>query len=357
VDEQAKLAVILGAGASHDVCCSDETEVTIVGKLQPPTIETLFRGAFDETLKGYPDAQALLATVRNLIQGKKNKLTFEDALRRQLESDDEDVVRMVRDVPLALHEYFWNVSEGYTSDPINYSDLVIRTAKNGITTAFITVNYDTLLEKALINVTGVEFGEEEKYVQPRKNFMLAKLHGSVGWGYPWMPRGERADKRKWLSQVPSFDSSRLRVGLNGDLTYRDSFCYPALALPVPGKCPFICPQLHVSAIQGFLASCQNYLFIGFSANDTDVLKLLVDCVILVPRIVGIVAGKADRADVEDRLARGVPIFGGADVYPPLEDDNDGFTWFLRNRLDEFVDIVKGKRVRMGSPQLRRQPPH
>ena len=361
MDELPKLAVILGAGASHDVCCFDQDKVTIDRELRPPTIKTLFKGAFDETLRSYPDAQALLATVRNVIQGRDPELTFENALRRLLASENEDVVRMVRDVPFALHDYFWRISAGYTSDPINYSDLVIRTARNGIETAFITVNYDTLLEKALTNVTEVEFDEEEKYVRLQKNFMLAKLHGSVGWGYSWISISKRGDKRRLLSQLPEFDISCLHVGLhvdpNGDLTYRDSFCYPALALPVPGKGDFICPKLHLAALRGFLGDCRYYLFIGFSANDTDVLKLLNDCVKHVPLLVGIVVEKRDRGDVQDRLARGVPVFSGADVFPPLEDDNDGFTWFLRNHLDDFVDIVKGKRLTVGGPQLRRQPPH
>ena len=359
MDEKVKLAVILGAGASHDVCCGDETEVKTVLKLQPPMIETLFKGAFDEVLRHHPDAQSLLATVRNLMQGKRSKLTFEDALRRQLESDDEDVLRRVRDVPFALHDYFWRVSEEYTSDPINYSDLVNRTAKNGIDTAFVTVNYDTLLEKALTNVTGVEFGEEEKYVRPQKNFMLAKLHGSVGWGYSWIAESKRGDKRKWLSRLPSFEFASIRMGLNDNLSDRDSFHYPALALPVPGKGPFTCPKAHILAIQDFLTDCRYYLFIGFSANDTDVLKLLNDCVKHAPRLVGIVVEKRDRGDVQDRLARDVPVFSGADVFPPLEDDNDGFTWFLRNHLDDFVDIVKGKpsTIVIDGPKLRRQPPH
>ena len=358
MDEKVKLAVILGAGASHDVCCGDETEVKTVPKLQPPMIETLFKGAFDEVLRHHPDAQSLLATVRNLMQGKRSKLTFEDALRRQLESDDEDVLRRVRDVPFALHDYFWRVSEEYTSDPINYSDLVNRTAKNGIDTAFVTVNYDTLLEKALSNVTGVEFGEEEKYVQPRKNFTLAKLHGSVGWGYPWTDVAGKANRRQQLSRLPEFDVSCLHVGLDDNLTYRDLFCYPALALPVPGKGEFICPKTHLSALRDFLSDCQNYLFIGFSANDTDVLKLLRECV-RNARLVGLVVAKKDRPGVEDRLALGARIFSAADVFPQPEDDNDGFTWFLRNRLDEFVDIVKGKpsTIVIGGPKLRRKPPH
>lgn len=359
MDELPKLAVILGAGASHDVCCFDQDKVTIDRELRPPTIKTLFKGAFDETLRSYPDAQALLATVRNVIQGRDPELTFENALRRQLESDNEDVVRMVRDVPFALHDYFWRISDGYTSDPINYSDLVIRTARNGIDTAFITVNYDTLLEKALTNVTGVEFGEEEQYVRPQKNFMLAKLHGSVGWGYSWIAESKRGDKRKWLSRLPSFEFASIRMGLNDNLSYRDSFHYPALALPVPGKGPFTCPKAHILAIQDFLTDCRYHLFIGFSANDTDVLKLLNDCVKHAPRLVGIVVEKRDRGDVQDRLARGVPVFSGADVFPPLEDDNDGFTWFLRNHLGEFVDIVKGKpsTIVIGGPKLRRKPPH
>ena len=356
MDERPKLAVILGAGASHDVCCRDETKVKTVPELQPPMIETLFKGAFDEVLRHHPDAQSLLATVRNLMQGQGSKLTFEDALRRQLESDDEDVLRRVRDVPFALHDYFWRVSEEYTSDPINYSDLVNRTAKNGIDTAFVTVNYDTLLEKALSDVTGVEFGEEEEYVQWRKNFMLAKLHGSVGWGYPWTHEAGKANRRRQLSRLPEFDISCLHVGLDVSLTYRDSFCYPALALPVPGKGPFICPKLHLAAIEDFLSDCDNYLFIGFSANDTDVLKFL-DEHVRHARIVGVIVEKKHRLDVEDRLAQGVRVFSGTDAFPSFEDDNAGFTWFLRNRLDVFVGIVKGKRAMIGGAQMRRQPRH
>jgi hypothetical protein len=47
-----------------------------------------------------------------------------------------------------------------------------------------------------------------------------------------------------------------------------------MAIPVTGKVGFVCPASHVQYARHFLPDCENFLVIGFSALDSDVVSEL-----------------------------------------------------------------------------------
>jgi len=370
-----KLAVILGAGASHDVCPYKGPIKDL--RWKPPIVKTMFDGsALDEVLARHPEAAALMSSVRTDVRAG---LTFEQSLRAHLSNPNPYVQRQMAFVPIALHEFFYLVSTNFTNEAVNYSHLVNRTIGQGIHTAYITVNYDTLLDTSLSKVTGVAFDSVESYVSST-DWILVKLHGSVGWGYPWdtaedsgLTLTEDSLSLLWpavltgaidmyrpplslgvLSRVkalsyplPAKNPDVIDVGPDPGTFFHQGgsgggdVCYPALALPVTGKYGFVCPPSHLEALKAFLADCENFLFIGFSANDQDLLDLLKDTVQNVKSFCVVAGPPPDQAEgAASRLLQAVPRFRVP--YPPGTGHfGYGFTVYLEHKegLDRLVSLL------------------
>ena len=331
--QRPKLAVILGAGASHDVC--PDAGPIKSPEWRPPLVNTMFQGGtFDIVLENHPEAQALMSSLRTRVRAGDS---FEETLRRYLDDSAPYIQRQMAFVPIALHEFFYRVSTNFTTEAINYSHLVNCTVGQGVHTAFVTVNYDTLLEMSLGKITGIYQGTLDSYVSS-PDWLLVKLHGSVGWGYPWRSTQRTTSLRiaAQSNELPRRDAAHIRVGLPpGQMYSEDTLFYPALSLPVAGKYGFVCPPSHVEALERFMADCHNFLFVGFSANDQDLLDFLNKTVKQVERL-AVVTSQRDLVAVTNRLFEAVPelMRGGSDA------DNNvptlGFTWYLENRIDPFV---------------------
>ncbi|MCH6555896.1 MAG: hypothetical protein IH797_04710, partial [Chloroflexi bacterium] len=104
---------------------------------------------------------------------------------------------------------------------------------------------------------------------------------------------------------------------------------------VEGKYGFVCPPEHVDALEGFLPSCQNYLVIGVSGRDQDLLDLLDTRVKKCAELM--IVGGGDVADAARRFTTKVQFFGGRRAVT----DAGGFNRFIMNgTLEEFLARVK-----------------
>jgi len=339
-----KLAVILGAGASHDVC----REPSCLGEptWQPPLVSNLFASRpFNNLLNSHLEAATILNDLR--VEMGSPDANFEVALRNRWESTDPHIRHLMRFVPIALQQFFNKVSQHYTLQPVNYSALVARTVGHGLHTAFITVNYDTILEKVLVHfrlqedqiaLKGIspEFDSMESYISyPR--WLLVKLHGSANWGYRWKPPDDLLQlARKY--EPPHPDRNAIEF-VADPASFRDSSdaFYPALALPVAGKYGFVCPTAHEEELKSFLTHCRFFLFIGFSAKDQDLLDLLSTTVTQAERLV-VVSGK-DAEEVKQRLLSVRRFAAIASFRPNTLTYSNGFGSFVADGLDELIDSV------------------
>jgi len=369
-----KLAVIVGAGASYDVC-PDQGPI-LDPRWQPPIIATIFDSpAFDSVLARHPQADSIMSSIRTQMRSKR--MTFEESLAYWMGKDDEAIKRKVLQVPIALHDYFLSVSEKYTREGINYSHLINCTVRDGVHTAFVTFNYDTLLEQSLTKESGGKFIDVQSYVGSA-DYLLVKLHGSVGWGYPWIARegfqellhsisGNSAalpayrhlqhydqslpfvdrtqdvplDARVLASfwSLPERHNSRIRCNADQSLMMGDILCYPALALPVPEKCEFICPPQHLEALAQFLADCENFLFIGFSARDDMFLNFLRKEVKAVRRF-GVVTGEGEVMETVERLDEVTGLIAASEVVLGKDVFDKGFSRYMEYEIEAFVHTLK-----------------
>jgi hypothetical protein len=178
----ATLVVIIGAGASHD--CSGLTLRKLAWR--PPLVTELFepRYEFARTLHEYPLAEAAAADIRPAIQS--GAIAIEQFLRERLrESGDQYARRRFRQVPLYLQELLHNAGRtngrGFTQHPDNY-DALINSALALEDVVFISLNYDTLLDRRLFIYSPLH--SLDAYITPDRNWCLIKLHGSINWGRP-----------------------------------------------------------------------------------------------------------------------------------------------------------------------------
>lgn len=337
-----RLAIILGAGASHDL--TGPSPEMFRGEFRPPLTKDIFTSSRDEfqaILEQYPDALTLAATIRHRIRTEP----LEAILRSLHDSTEEHIARQFRQVPLYLQHLFGEISKLYTPDPENYTYLVSQVLGSAFEkVAFVTLNYDLLLEQAIEAVTAASISDLRAYVEPAQKWMLVKLHGSVNWAIRVVGgmEGALATPEGVLSVVGA-----LAVGqaIDGQLEVIDDYSdrwdvekarprdllYPAIAVPVEDKYEYVCPADHLDELRAFLGDCENFLFIGVSGRDKDLLELLCDSV-KVGRETTIVSW-SDPGKVYRRIQAEVPqLFRRGDN--SLE---GGFSQFISSgALDDFL---------------------
>jgi len=335
-----KLAIILGAGASFDCVPPDRLDLTKQDRWdwRPPIVSNLLESKeFNRFLNSQLDAADILNSIRMEIS---EECSFEKALRSRWESDFEHIRRKMRFVPIALQKFFYRVSQSYTSQPANYMALVEQTVGQGITTAFVTVNYDTILDQVLCRFRRQSGGKRlvsvESYISER-DWLLVKLHGSADWGYRHGGTGA-IEAIVETEELRDFAREEVEVLPNpGELRDGPTPFYPALALPVEGKYGFVCPPSHEDALVKHLQDCHDFLFVGFSARDSDLLDCLSQNVHSVRRL-WIATHPDDLENFQSRL-RSVAQFKEKLVYVPPEHSYTSFTDFVRSGLSDLVGYI------------------
>jgi hypothetical protein len=351
-----RLTVILGAGASYD---STPIAVGEIDKsYTPPLTSQIFEGRkpFQRILEKYPKARALASTIAVKVQRGES---LEAVLRDLRDSQEEHIVKEFIQVPLYLQELFWEVSFRYTSEFVNYTNLVSRLLYSDIEqVVFVSLNYDLLLEKSLgtiISGSGTRWQPVDLsfYYDPNRKWQLIKLHGSVN----WVRLVRRLGSIDWTDEtvLDRLDSLGLQLdnsldpNINVVSGYQQRWikragsklvCYPAITVPVEGKYEFVCPSEHIVILKEFLDSCRNFLIIGASGRDRDLLDILKDnvqdCTVL-----GIVDFGADQVrNVFDRFSSRVLQF-----YVPRVKRlySEGFSKFIlagEDSLDEFLSELQ-----------------
>ena len=332
----SKLAVLLGAGASHDLIGA--ATATVIDDYRPPLTAEIFgcgpdftmRESFQAILETYQGARRLAATIGISVKGGQS---LEAVLQGLQDSCDPNTKRHFWDIPRYLQHLFGAISDKYTTEPVNYTHLVHAVLTSELEqVAFVTTNYDLFLESALTSVTETKFDSLATYV-PNSKWMLVKLHGSVNWARAIRQRTMRGDV------VLDYEFS-------GEVEFLHHFSriedrqYPAVVVPVDGKYGFICPRGHVTAVKSVLASCDNFLIIGMSGKDQDLLDLLQECITTCTRLA--VVGGEDASSVLQSFQKGVNKFivGTPQTAPPVI-FTDGFSRFLQSgMLDRFLKPIR-----------------
>ena len=275
----SKLTVILGAGASHD-CAGKETQVN--GRWRPPLAKELFAPRFDQILSHYPKVQARLDEIRTRLDQGEN---VEGILRDLYNAAHRTSNYWALGIPLYLRELFWTISLDYLRGSSKFDTLVRYALDSPFENIlFLNLNYDLFLESALERYGNHEFNSLSSYLPDEEKWLLVKPHGSVTWARvlencPTDSAGIPLPSR--LQGSPVF-SPEFRVVMWNRHSHDfyipgggpPGYLYPQIVVPADRPKEFVCPEDHTDRARAFIESCQDFLLIGFSARDDDVLDLL-----------------------------------------------------------------------------------
>jgi len=338
-----KVLIVLGAGASYDV------HMGFVGGVDADWRPPLATGLFDlrklhyyEKARPYAGAEALGLKIAQEV-GFNEALGIEAKLREFAQHKHAQTRRWFRDLPPYLRDLLHAASSTYVAVPEAYLRLVEQLAQeHGHEVGFVTLNYDTLLEQALVRC-GYSFPSFDSYVLGNSG-PVVKLHGSVNWfvsmgsrEVPWHVRLDKFDplatKRSPQFIIDSPDATH-------DLFDADRRCYvyPALTAPMAGKDPdhFVCPEGHVRALRGWARDCRKLLVVGTSGKDENLLRLLNSC--LPDCAVVHYVGGTDTEDVAERFSRGLPqVWAARDATVTF---GRGFAAYLSS--PEFTEFLKNQ---------------
>lgn len=198
---------------------------------------------------------------------------------------------------------------------------------------FINFNYDTLLDRAIIDVFKESFNSLTDYVE----FGYIKPHGSVNWilgkrrDDPGMPSSSYVNARQSIEfavsnmlrenlpvenlQIYSATSDRLAVSQhNDDLIRTHKYFYPFMFMPLTAKLyEYADEYLQRMLAEGsrFISDADEAVLVGYQAKDELIKKLLSNSAGNLK--ISVVSNSA-RQDIVDELIKLSPLFKAGDVF-------------------------------------------
>jgi hypothetical protein len=274
------LLIIFGAGASYD-SWSDKALSDRTGRI--PLADDLFHTDYARfVLKQMRPILPLLRrrpegiTVENRLEEFQGEVAQSPTRAQQLMA-----IRFYLSSMVAAVEEAWVKESGAVS---NYRTLFdeLNLLLPSDPVAFVTFNYDTLLERAIESDSPRRFTQVPDYSIPTEQWNLYKLHGSLGWfrraetPEPPPTRGlvsQRQGRESLITQAPSIvltDEWTKSAATFGRLAV------PAVAVPLESKQDFECPPDHIGHLKALLPKVDRILSIGWRATDEPFLNLLRD---------------------------------------------------------------------------------
>lgn len=351
------LLVIFGAGASYDAV--DPTAVLQVQRAQtyrPPLGNDLFadRPNFNTVAARYPQFGNRILPLRRAARGSGfNVESALQAMRAETASYPAATSELaaiqfyLRDILTECGNEWYSRSAGIT----NYQELIGRIDRYRVTVAprlerdqlvaFVTFNYDTLLDRALgqyparLRPTIVEdYGGREPY-------KLFKPHGSVDWGQVvhWTPQGMTNEQIVVLliENAASLNLTGRYVmnpGRAVTITEENSPyrlpVLPAIAIPVVEKSDFACPDTHLARLDECLRRITHVVTIGWRGAEQHFLDRFIKPIAAAKYL--IVAGGETEAVATLRTLQ-----DKAGVQHGMASERGGFTRFLASDdLETFL---------------------
>ena len=270
------LLVILGAGASHDGLRP--------GSDAPPLAANLFHPAYDHTQQMFTGVDGLRD---NIIAETQRDRGLEAILGEFAKSEDRNVRRHVFEIPVYLKVLLGQFSSGGRA--CTYDTLITHIQRRSLSVTFVTLNYDTLLDKAIERKYATRMEAMDDFVKgvSVSGWNYIKLHGSVNWGYPLWENTtgivplDHDYIPAYLSEldyqeedVPRDPSRISLLASERVLSAGKLLVYPALAIPTDQKNEIICPPEHVEVLRSALQSDPAILVVGNQGLDSDLMGIL-----------------------------------------------------------------------------------
>lgn len=379
------LVVVTGAGATYDSIGS--IPPTSHDVRRPPLTQQLFaEGYLQRYLAPYPAARSLIAA----LSIDPSKADFETLLSRELEaSRSPDLARRF----VALRFYLRDLIEESSADwsdivvgATNYSWLVAEVEhwrdRVGGYVAWVTFNYDQLLENALADLYTHDFGhggvpdiQLSTYTSP-STWSLTHLHGSVRWTrFTPIERGPAGRQNAAAVVVAAWDAAsdppspttmyqRHERHSSDDVLLKretppgsaNTLGVPALTAPLAAKAAFECPPSHAERLKLVLSQADLLVAVGWRAQEPHFSDVLKKAFGIPPGIVAVSRNAASAEEsIENLRTNAFPQCARSDLEATAL-DVAGFSGLrrdcgndFRTMLGQWVQEARIRRQAMWSP--------
>jgi hypothetical protein len=337
-----KVCVILGAGASKDAWSKGGPPWQ--NSWIPPLANELFqfdgaREPFWQVAKDYRGVRVIAP-----LLAERGDVALEEKLLELSQHRDSRIKDCYKEVPPYLRDLILHVTVGFTQNvsPGSHLHLVGSLLGSDHNVAFLDLNYDDYLEKALADFDPrMEIKTLRDYTN-NAQVLVGKIHGSIHWGVPIPWHGTLEESlAKFGGTIPpnaqiiwsgSRQPARAWFAPGGS-----AILYPLLTAPLAGKdhTALVCTRETLKRLQVFLKDCAHYLVVGTSGQDTDLLEFLTASVSSV-RVVHYVNFLQETTRVcQVRVEAGCRVFKAAPsqvLYP------HGFRAYLGS--EQFQDFLR-----------------
>jgi hypothetical protein len=349
-----KAAVILGAGASFAVSNDSRVLSREADSFHPPLARSLFAPTFWGIRQRYRGAVVIGSELGSPEIMDAGAFDLEARLTGIARHPDPRNRRHFRDIPPYLRDLLLACSAHHQDSPANYINLVRYLLEDQThEVLFVLLNYDTLLESALgLYDPDCRIQTLQDYVAQERQALVIKVHGSTNWGLPlrapWLKSTEQ-DLSRVLDALDPLDADlRLRdsLVLNDDSTrcpdwrLGETLLYPLLTAPLRGK-TFVCPEDHSEALRAFLADCHQFLVIGTSGLDEDLLEVLSECITGSAHHVTYVGRGPTIIEVQSRFEQSVNAFkqaGRRAKFQATTFDCGFRDWTTKENVKAFLEV-------------------
>jgi hypothetical protein len=320
------LLVVFGAGASYDSVHKLRPPVPPEPALRraletredhrPPLASQLFdtRQAFEKQMAHFPTCHALISQLRHERRGVEEQLSEFDQRSRTYPLYRQSLAAIRYYLHCAIEECQKNWQDEVHFGHTNFIQLIQEINRWRFETdeevAFVTFNYDTMVEDALCRLLRFEIKSLDSYVS-WPGYYLIKLHGSVNWALEVAP-----DKRlvatedfiRLVDELEFTDAYRILKPFEISSSTGTSYSgnqpvFPALAIPLRNKDDFSCPVKHVDTLEGLLPRVTKILTIGWRGAETTFSTLLKEHLRNpAPDLLVVSAGQKDANETRDNLS-------------------------------------------------------
>jgi hypothetical protein len=274
------LMVILGAGASYDsdprypaTGVNDSREADRI-----PLAAQLFWPGHGQFARQFPACQGLLSRLRSAapkVESELERIRLEGQrktfMQRQLEA-----IRYYLDALIQDREARW--LDGIRDHLTTYVGLIQEIEEwreeRGADVAFVTFNYDCLLDKACRSVIPELRLVSISDYRTAANHWVFKLHGSTDWrervsfskDLQWQGRGDLAN---FLIDQTGFVHPTGQISGPGDAFIPQQPTRPVIAIPMVSKTgdDFACPPEHLEKLKQIIPSVSDLVVIGWRGEE------------------------------------------------------------------------------------------
>lgn len=302
--------IILGAGASHDYI--DSRDQVKNSQYRPPLTKDLFNTKnFEAIITEFREVGKLTGDILYAVRGGQDLESFLLTIREKALAGKSHRQQQLVALMFYLHKLFQKVTDNYGDQSANnYHRLINQIQDNSGDATIITFNYDSLLEQSIVNLS--QLSDLQSYLKgPIK---VIKLHGSCDWVFyfeaTWPEHIKDAGGiyKFLLQNYKTLDErSKQEQEIHIKREYEQSsggrprYYYPAIAIPLPNKHAFVCPDDHVKVMKKSLSQANKILIIGWKAGDENLIKIFEEIISHPVEVTIVSKGTQDAKEVENKL--------------------------------------------------------